>query len=256
MNKVAPQRVRVLESAVSKNLLIEDVPEEIIANHHGISPLAMRDMLQYFEEYETSGENKELENLLVPYATDTDAVGKFVAIFTRLFNRLTNEFGNYPKYVFQEALITVHWMQGRPIKRIIEERQKKLLNETVHESIRKVLDMIETVARYKAPKYVSCYNDLLRHYFLSVGRNDLANEIEDITLFLEMGVNTKTHLSLMNLGLSRTSSIEIKEYITLDDFSERDCIEWLTNQKNDWRSNELPVLVVKEIDKMLKIHVA
>jgi hypothetical protein len=251
MQKIDLAKIQALENAVSSYLISDVVPEEIIIAHPGISPLAMAEMLKYFQSYK-----KPHEELLVPYATDTDAVKNYVRVFMRMFNRLTNEFGNNRGYIFREAIVTVHWMQGRPVKRIILERQKIApANESIHATIRNVLKDIETIARYKAPKYIACYNDLLKHFFYQENRTDLAEEIKDITLFLEMGVNTTTHLSLMNLGLSRTSAVEVKEYITSDTFSEQDCINWFMNPNNNWRSRDLPEIIKREIEKSLKIHV-
>ncbi len=249
MQKIDPLKIQELESVVSSYLVSDTVPGEIIVAHPGISPLAMEEMLKYFQSYQ-----KPYEELLVPYATDTDAVSNYVRVFQRMFNRLTNEFGSDSRYIFREAIVTVYWMQGRSVKRIIEERRRVVPSEEIHTTIRNVLQDIETIARYKAPKYIACYNDLLKHFFHEINRADLADQIEDITLFLEMGVNTVTHLSLMNLGLSRTSAVEVKEYITSDTLSEQECLDWFKNPNNNWRSRDLPELVKKEIERKLSIY--
>ena len=249
VEKFTSQSIERLDNAVRTYLTVDSIPESIIANHPGISPLAMKEMLDYFEVYPG-----EKDALLVPYASDTDATDKYVEIFKSLFGRLTNEFTNTPSFLFRQAIATVHWMQGRPIRFIIEERKKALPAESIHKTIREVLQDIESVARYKSPKYISCYNDILKFYFEKSGREDLASEIEDITLYLELGVNTTTQLSLLNLGISRTSAVEVKEFITADSFSERDCLVWFSNPNNNWRSRELPVIVKREIEKMLEMH--
>ena len=249
IGKVDQQQVEELETALYEYLIVEEVPEEIIINHPGISPLAMKKMLEFFEKH------KEVpELLLVPYATDTDAVSGYKDVFKRFYGRLTNEFGNTDGYLFRQAFTTVHWMQGQPIKQIITARHNALPSESIHVTIRNVLQDIEAVARYKAPKYLSCYNDLLRYLLLQIGRDDLAYEVEDITLYLEMGVNTKTQLSLLNLGLTRTSAVELKTFITADNYSERECIDWLNNPDNNWQSRNLPEIVKREIQKILEIH--
>lgn len=249
VRKIDTEQAEELDAALNQYLAVESVPEEIIINHPGISPLAMEKMLAHFEK------NKEMpENFLVPYATDTDAVTGYKEVFKRLYERLTNEFGNTDRYLFRQAIATVNWMQGQPISKIIIARKRALPSESIHNTIRQVLQDIESVARYKAPKYLSCYNDLLHHFLQSIGRNDLADEVEDITLYLEMGVNTKTQLSLLNLGLSRTSAVELKTFITADDYMEQDCLDWLQNPNNNWQSRNLPEIVKREITKILKIH--
>ncbi len=252
LQNVAPEKLKELEDVIESLVTsCTVVPREIISNHPGISPLAMKNMLDYF----SSGKETP-ESLMVPISTDTDAVGKYVNTLKRLHGNLTNEFGDDGRYLFREALVTVHWMQGRSVNQIITERKKALPDEEIHVTIRTVLDDIERIARYKAPKFLSCYNALLKHFYLSSGREDLAEEVEDIALYLEMGVSTKTQLSLLNLGLSRASAVELKAYITADTYSEAECLSWLTNPNNNWRSLSLPQLVKREIERMLEIHTA
>ena len=222
---------------------------EVSLAHHGISPLAIQSMLNYFKEYQHS-----YETLLFPYASDSGAVNSYAKRFGVFFGRLTNEFGQSEAYLFRQALATVRWMQGMPISRIISDRKKALPDEPIHNTIRAVFSDIESVARYKAPKYTSCYNDLLKTFLESKGEASLAQEIQDLTLYLEMGVSTKTQLSLINLGLSRTTAVEIKEYISSDELSELECVEWFRNSRNNWQSRSLPELVKLEIRRMLEMH--
>jgi hypothetical protein len=250
LQKIEKDRLEDLENVVVSMLdLCANVPKEIIINHPGISPLAMQKLLEHF----LSGVEMP-EALFAPYATDTDAVAKYVVLFKRLYNTLTNEFGSKDSHIFRQAIVTVHWMQGRSINRIISERKRAVPTEEIHTTIRTVLSDIESVARYKAPKFLSCYNDLLKHFYLISNRKDLADEIEDITLFLEMGVNTKTQLSLLNLGLSRTSAVELKAYITADNLSESACLNWFASPNNNWKSRDLPKIVKREVERMLMIH--
>lgn len=250
MSKIEPEKLEELDIAVTDYLAAEKVSNEIIENHPGISPLAMQNMLIYFENY--SG---DYERLLIPHASDTNAVGKFSEIFKSFYGYLTNEFGNQSGFIIRQAIVTVYWMQGRQIKRIIEERKRALPSENIHTTIRTVFQDIESVARFKAPKYLSCYNDLLRYFLQCIGKNELIDEIEDITLYLEMGVNTKTQLSLLNLGLSRTSAVELKEFITSDSFSEKECLAWLTNPNNNWKSYDILEIVRKDIERVLSIYI-
>lgn len=241
--------VEKIESAIKERIVVEDIVREVSLAHHGISPLAIQSMLNYFKEYQHS-----YETLLFPYASDSGAVNSYAKRFGVFFGRLTNEFGQSEAYLFRQALATVRWMQGMPISRIISDRKKALPDEPIHNTIRAVFSDIESVARYKAPKYTSCYNDLLKTFLESKGEASLAQEIQDLTLYLEMGVSTKTQLSLINLGLSRTTAVEIKEYISSDELSELECVEWFRNSRNNWQSRSLPELVKLEIRRMLEMH--
>jgi len=112
---------------------------------------------------------------------------------------------------------------------------------------------VEEFARFQVPKYLSCYIDVLKQYLRSVDRGDLITADLDINILLEFGVPGGTQLSLMGLGLSRTSALALAEYIANDQLSEEGCLAWL--RENDWRSLNLPILVKREIDNAVELAV-
>ena len=118
--------------------------------------------------------------------------------------------------------------------------------------IRLVMSEVEEFARFKAPKYLACYSDLLRHHLEEIDRGDLAEELIDLNILLEFGVSQQTQISLLSLGLSRTSAIELSDIISADNFDENDCINWLA--VNEWRAMDLPVIVIREVDSILERH--
>jgi hypothetical protein len=67
---------------------------------------------------------------------------------------------------------------------------------------------------------------------------------------LEFGVSTKTLISLIGLGLSRTSSIELAEYYGRSEMSEEDVLTRL--HSGEWESLDLPPLVKREIRNIVK----
>lgn len=111
---------------------------------------------------------------------------------------------------------------------------------------------VEEVARFLAPKYLSCYIDILKQYLQSVGRSELFPADLDINVLLEFGVPGGTQPSLMGLGLSRTSALAISELIASDSLSEEECVVWL--QRNSWEERDLPSLVKKEIRTALQMQ--
>ncbi|MEJ1240584.1 DEAD/DEAH box helicase [Chryseolinea sp. T2] len=249
MSKLPVALISKLQLAIDDHLSVDDIPSQLIDNHPGISPIAMRAMLQYFITH-----SNDPNVLLIPFASDSNAVTRFKEVMERFYGRLTNEFTNREKYLFKQAILVVCWMRGMSVRRIIDARHKAVPDEDIHTTIRTVLQDIESIARYKAPKFLSCYNDILRIHLERIGRSDLVDEIQDISLFLEMGVNTKTELSLINLGLSRTSSVELKEYISDDSLDEQQCLAWIRDSGNDWQSKDLPALVKREISRVVSIH--
>ncbi|EHI0947095.1 hypothetical protein J1A01_004244, partial [Escherichia coli] len=74
---------------------------------------------------------------------------------------------------------------------------------------------------------------------------DLVEYIDDIGVYLELGVSIKTQISLISLGFSRTSAVMISEYITSDNLDELSCMQWIN--ENSSLLDDLPALVKMEI---------
>ncbi|EEI0723401.1 hypothetical protein G7O00_004293, partial [Salmonella enterica] len=74
---------------------------------------------------------------------------------------------------------------------------------------------------------------------------DLVEYIDDVGVFLELGVSIKTQISLISLGFSRTSAVMISEYITSDNLDELSCMQWIN--ENSSLLDDLPALVKMEI---------
>ncbi len=73
-------------------------------------------------------------------------------------------------------------------------------------------------------------------------------------LFLEFGVSTKTLLSLIGIGLSRTSAVAINEYLASDELSEEDVFERLKERR--WQSYNLSNIVKREINHVIERRTA
>lgn len=109
---------------------------------------------------------------------------------------------------------------------------------------------VEEVARFKAPKYLSAYMDVLRFYLRETGREDLISEQLNYDLYLEFGVATNTLLSMIGLGLSRTSAVEINDWLGNDELDETAVLERLRSRR--WQALAIPNLVKREIAELLQ----
>lgn len=111
------------------------------------------------------------------------------------------------------------------------EKKRKNLNTV----IRHVFKDIEQISRYEVPKLLRVYVDIMNFFFIEIGREDLINfESDDISLYLELGIYTKTQLSLRNLNLSRPTISrlakldESEHSLTLPtDLNEEEAYRWL-----------------------------
>ena len=120
--------------------------------------------------------------------------------------------------------------------------------------MRQVMRDVEEVARFLAPKYLSCYSDVLKEFLANEGRQDLVDELKDLNILLEFGVSQITQVSLMSLGLSRSTTVAVSERIAQDELTKNQALDWL--KQNEWETMDLPELIKQEIRSVIAAHTA
>jgi hypothetical protein len=110
-----------------------------------------------------------------------------------------------------------------------------------------VLDDVEQVARFRAPKYLACYADIVD---LIAPPDADSPARPDVTMMLELGVSRPTDVSLMSLGLSRTATIQVSEFIADGSLTTPEVLEWLKEQ--DLSSIGVPAMIVREVNEVLR----
>ncbi len=234
--------------ALAVNGLI--IQPEIIARNPGISPFALNDILYYFREWKGA-----VEDLLPADPSSNDAVNVYASIFGRLSQRACPNLGPEGGRAFMLALLVTRWMRGFPLARLIEGRINYLKKQSkvpdIAVEIRGVMNDVEQIARFEAPRGLGGYCDVLQQHLVEIGRGDLVEQLPQFSIFLELGVNQKTQISLIGIGLSRTSTISISEFITDDSMTEPQVLRWLVDNEQLWRNFSLPTLVKIEIERVL-----
>ncbi|GME29373.1 MULTISPECIES: DEAD/DEAH box helicase [unclassified Pantoea] len=237
--------VEYLNEKISEVLDGLDFPLSIVSRNPGISPILMQSLWEKFHSYD----NDSMHKLLLADPASKDALSSYVSAFTRISLTMSLELGHNSKGAFVVALLVLNWMRGYPLARLISERigylrksKKEYKEPTI---IRNVMEDVEKIARYHAPRLLTCYNDLLKSFYINSNRADLVEKIDDIGVYLELGVSMKTQISLIGLGFSRTSAVMISEYISSDSLDEIECASWIENNKNIL--DDLPELVKFEI---------
>lgn len=255
--RMDPDAVSALEDATRQALESVDIPEEIASAHPSVSAVAMQALLDDFRSYGGSPE----ELLPSPPESD-DAVTVLEGVFSRINRTLDNAFGG-PKFQLACAIITVDWMRGKRISEIISNmiRVRRKQQPNVGEvdfnyaaTIRETFQRIEEIARFKAPKFLSVYVDVLRLHFEEIGYADNFPKELKIELFLEFGVGTTTMLSLIGIGLSRSSAIELSEFLERSELSEEEVVREL--RTGHWEKLDLPHMVRREIREALERRIA
>ena len=231
------------------------IEPDIVARNPGISPFALHDLLKYFREREG-----DVEELLPADPASNDAAKVYAGIFGRLCRRACPNLGPEGGRAFMLALLVTRWMRGFPLARLIQDRidyvtkKSKPADEAVE--IRTVMNEVEQIARFEAPRGLSCYCDVLRQHLREIEREDLLDQLPLFNVFLELGVNQQTQIALIGIGLSRTSTIAVSELITADSLTESQVLQWLETNRELWSHASLPALVKREIERVLEQHKA
>jgi hypothetical protein len=152
------------------------------------------------------------------------------------------------------------WMRGLPLGQIIRRRidylEKHKRSYNLPTVIRDTMRDVEEVARFRAPKYLAAYIDVIKHHLDEIGQGDIFPSDLRFDLYLEFGVATQTLLSLIGLGLSRTSAVALNEFLADDKLSEEAVFQWLRTRR--WEKLDIPAVVRRELDGLLarRMHVA
>jgi len=185
-----------------------------------------------------------------------DAYDRYVTVMRRINENLYPVFlpdGLIPLH----ALIVVEWLRGFSlstiIRRRIEYHQRNNKPFRLPVLIRDTMAIVEETARFKAPKYISAYVDVLRLFLTEIGRDDLIDDDFDIGVALEFGVSSRTLLSLMELGLSRMSAVALYEKIARDDLDRDGCLSWINDHAPNFAGMDLPNLIVRETLEVIGI---
>lgn len=248
---------RLAELANTVELVVAglSIQPEIIARNPGVSPFALDELLGLFRT-----RVGEVEELLPADPSSNDAAKIYAGIFGRLCRRACPNLGPEGGRAFMLALLVTRWMRGFPLAHLIEDRIGYLkkrggLSDAATE-IRNVMNDVEQIARYEAPRGLSAYGDVLSQFLREVGRVELIQQIPQFNLFLELGVSIQTQISLIGIGLHRTSAIAVSELITSDQLTESQVLRWLEENGEQWRQSSLLTLVKRDIERVLKQHKA
>lgn len=224
-----------------------DLP--LVERHPGVSAVGLQRLLEAFRAY-----RGEVENLLPADVASFDSHDRFLTIMSRINKHLYPAFGP-EKMTSLYALVVVRWLEGLSLAEMI--RRSIAWHEDVGRSftlpvlIRDTMDHVEQIARFRAPKYLSAYMDILNLHLRQMGREDLIESGVDIGTQLEFGVSTRTLLSLMEIGLSRMSAVALFERIARDDLTSEDCVEWIRERHGQLEAMGIPAVIAREVYRLV-----
>ena len=235
------------ELRISLALMAEgiDISAETAARHSGVSAVGLQGLLSFFRSYEG-----DIENLLPAPAESEDSYDRFATIMRRI-NAFVFPAFQPDGLVPLHALIVLEWLRGMSLATIIRRRIKyqegRGRTYKLSVLIRETMEIVEQTARFKAPKYLAAYLDILKIYLVEIGREDLVDSGLDIGTALEFGVSSRTLLSLLELGLSRMSAVALYEKIARDDLDKDGCDAWVREHDTQFAGMDIPELILREV---------
>lgn len=228
-----------------------EIDVDLAARHPGVSAIGLQRLLEAFRAY--AG---DVENLLPAEVASNDSYDRFITIMGRINEHLFLAFAPASR-IRLYALIVYKWLKGFSLARIIRDsiewHQNAGKSFSLPELIRGTMELVEQIARFRAPKYLSAYMDVLNLHLREIGREDLIDEQLDIGTKLEFGVSSTTLLSLMELGLSRMSAVALYEKISRDDLRKEGCVAWITERVDQFHAMDIPAIIIREIRERLTL---
>ena len=247
------EQISTLENLIESVMVRVTAPPDLIKRNPGINPILISQFFEHLKSLDTI--NAEL---MMPMTLDMPNPQTVLRDNLLVIDEhLGSTFGTEKQRNFI-ARITIDWIRGLPLGRIIKERIDFLLSRKkksgkkirVPAEIRSVIQIINENARYKIPKYLSCYSDCVSYWCKLIGREDLSNEIADMQDLLETGVSERTMIALISLGLSRTAAVELAHNIPDTQLSVSEVINWLTNRNLEAYS--ISPVIIKEVERALE----
>jgi hypothetical protein len=217
----------------------------LASRHSGVSTVGLQRLLNYFREY--AG---DIEDLLPAPPESSDAYKRLTKIMEVINEQL------YPAFqpatlVPLHTLVVLEWLKGFSLAAIIKARieyhKRNKRPFQLPTLIRSTMDLIEQTARFRAPKYISAYMEVLKLHLNEIGREDLISTDMDVGLALEFGVSTRTLVSLIELGLSRMTSVELHEKIALDNLDREEAKKWIEEHNSQFEGMDIPTIILNEV---------
>lgn len=228
-----------------------EIDVDLATRHPGVSAIGLQHLLEAFRAY-----TGDVENLLPAEVASNDSYDRFITIMGRINKNLFPAFTPEAR-IRLYALIVVKWLKGYSLARIIRdsiEWHKEVGRSfSLPELIRGTMELVEQIARFRAPKYLSAYMDVLHLHLREIGREDLVDDGLDIGTQLEFGVSSTTLLSLMELGLSRMSAVALYEKIARDDLSREECVAWISGRMSQFQAMDIPAIIIREVRERLSL---
>ncbi|WP_337021232.1 DEAD/DEAH box helicase [Pantoea anthophila] len=233
------------------------IPDELIKLNSGVRP----DHIQRLYDFFIQQDNLDDYVLYSPYQKGGKArVDNAIEVVIDVFS--------WPITLRYAKLISVmahHWMTSHSLKSMINYkiRNSKELSRLINEGasvdkirrktsslIREVLNTLENQVRYNLVRYLKIYRETLICVLISRGEEDKAEKVENISAYLEFGSCNPVELSLMAIGVSRSTALFLKNKFRFpSDSSPESIINFLSAKKLN--AKNIPEFRLRELQGVL-----
>jgi superfamily II DNA/RNA helicase len=241
-----------IKKAVETALPVVSVPAQVTERHITVSVYRQQEMYSYLLE----SIPKKGAQVYIPPHPLSDWKLAFANII-RLLKRLHNHFQHLPTRDRSHtyfAGLALRWMRGDPLPELISDayayRQKvqKKGEPNIATVIRSVMSDIESDLRFRYVKFLGCYIDILRQALNDTGNEKYIASIPSLPLYLELGASSKTMVSLVGMGLSRTTAGVIARKAANPSMGPSEVEEWLLKQNLEGLG--ISGICIREVEKL------
>lgn len=153
-----------------------------------------------------------------------------------------------------DAWLASRWVHQDTLQKIIDSRltwrRSQGLPTDVRDTIRKIIRRIERWLRYQWVRSLRAYHDVLGLILRSRGKNDEADSLRPLYLYLEYGAYDRPILSLISLGFSRTAALVLRRLLKFpSDASPELCREILL--RRNLAALRVPLIIQRESHALL-----
>ncbi|MCA6968444.1 DEAD/DEAH box helicase [Pectobacterium carotovorum] len=236
-----------------------NIPEELLKLNSGARPDYIQRLYDFFNQQD------DLDDYILhsPYQKGGKArMDRAIDIIIDIFSWPVSS--QYAKLI---SVMAHQWMTSHSLKSMINYKIRSshdlsdLINrgESVDKIrrktsslIRDVLNTLENQVRYNLVRYLKIYRETLIYVLVSKGEKDKADKVENISAYLEFGSCNPTELSLMSLGLSRSTALFLKNKFNFPrDSSPEELIEFLLTRNIN--SKNTPEFRIRELKDVLGV---
>lgn len=236
-----------------------NIPEELLKLNSGTRP----DYIQRLYDFFNHQDNLDDYILHSPYQKGGKArMDRAIEVIIDIFSWSIS-----PQYAKLISVMAHQWMTSHSLKSMINYkiRNSHDLSELINRGgtvdkirkktsslIRDVLNTLENQVRYNLVRYLKIYRETLIYVLVAKGQKDKADKVENISAYLEFGSCNPTELSLMSLGLSRSTALFLKNKFKFPrESSPEDLIDFLLTK--NMNSKNTPEFRLRELKDVLGV---